>query len=314
MRLSRVHQFQEETHETGPIKGSRGALGVEDRFLAASSAEQELLLRMANRAGDRLTAADLRSALRDVPNINELLRRLVGRGLLYRPTRGSYRFALPLFGRYLRRHRKITKITETVIFDDEDTATTQRRDRRRPPGPRSATRQSIGWPGIRSYDARGAAAARANGSGDPALAIRLASADTAGTSGFSAEVHRGGRPPASTVRRREASARRTGQAGALPTLGVGFVSRAQEAAPRAVVSETIDDRPAPAGDGHRARARRLRRHRTGAASPASANRPGASGRPLPHSHSSTRGRTCVAAGEDASRRCQPSRRVGAASA
>jgi predicted transcriptional regulator of viral defense system len=77
--------------------------------------EQELLLHMATRSGDRLTVADLRTALRDVPNVNELLRRLVSRGLLYRPTRGTYRFALPLFGSYLRRHRKITKVTRSVI-------------------------------------------------------------------------------------------------------------------------------------------------------------------------------------------------------
>ena len=87
----------------------------EDRFLTASSAEQDLLLRMASRAGDRQTTTDLRAAARDVPSINELLRRLAARGLLYRPTRGSYRFALPLFGGYLRRYREITTITDAVI-------------------------------------------------------------------------------------------------------------------------------------------------------------------------------------------------------
>lgn len=86
----------------------------EDRFLTASIAEQELLLRIASRSGDRLTTADLRSSLTDLPNVDELLRRLVARGLLYRPTRGTYRFALPLFGRYLRRHRKLTKLTGSV--------------------------------------------------------------------------------------------------------------------------------------------------------------------------------------------------------
>jgi hypothetical protein len=89
----------------------------EDRFLTASSAEQELLLRMATRSGDRLTSADLRVATRDIPNVRELLRRLVARGLLYRPTRGTYRFALPLFGSYLRRHRKVTKVTGSVTFE-----------------------------------------------------------------------------------------------------------------------------------------------------------------------------------------------------
>lgn len=89
----------------------------EDRFLTASSAEQELLLRMATRSGDRLTSADLRAATRDIPNIRELLRRLVARGLLYRPTRGTYRFALPLFGAYLRRHRKVTNVTGSVTLE-----------------------------------------------------------------------------------------------------------------------------------------------------------------------------------------------------
>jgi len=91
----------------------------EDRFLTASTAEQKLLLRMATRSGDRLTSADLRAATRDIPNIRELLRRLVARGLLYRPTRGTYRFALPLFGAYLRRHRKVTNVTGSVTLEAE---------------------------------------------------------------------------------------------------------------------------------------------------------------------------------------------------
>lgn len=47
-------------------------------------------------------------------NVDELLRRLVDRGLLYRPTRGSYEVALPLFGAYLRRHAKLTQLTPAV--------------------------------------------------------------------------------------------------------------------------------------------------------------------------------------------------------
>jgi hypothetical protein len=86
----------------------------EDRFLPASAAEQDLLARMAGYSGDRVSVAALRASSRGVPNVNELLRRLVSRGLLYRPTRGSYQFALPLFRRYLRRHRKITKVTDPV--------------------------------------------------------------------------------------------------------------------------------------------------------------------------------------------------------
>lgn len=81
------------------------AEAFEDRFLTASRTEQELLLRMPpvseSSHGSRPAGGDAGH-----PNINELLRRLVARGLLYRPTRGTYRFALPLVGRYLRRHRK----------------------------------------------------------------------------------------------------------------------------------------------------------------------------------------------------------------
>jgi predicted transcriptional regulator of viral defense system len=87
--------------------------------LTASTAEQELLLRIATHSGDRLTSADLRVATRDMPNIRELLRRLVARGLLYRPTRGIYRFALPLFGTYLQRHRKVTNVTGSVTLEAE---------------------------------------------------------------------------------------------------------------------------------------------------------------------------------------------------
>ena len=35
----------------------------------------------------------------------------VDRGLVYRPTRGTYDFALPLFGAYLRRRAELTELT-----------------------------------------------------------------------------------------------------------------------------------------------------------------------------------------------------------
>lgn len=63
--------------------------------------------------------------MRDVPTVNELLRRLVTRGLLYRPTRGSYQFALPLFGGYLRRHRKITEIRSCDFRPTQATSQTE---------------------------------------------------------------------------------------------------------------------------------------------------------------------------------------------
>jgi hypothetical protein len=100
----------------------------EDRFLTASPAEQDLLLRMADRLGDRLTSADLQAVVTDVPNVRELLRRLVARGLLYRPTRGTYRFALPLFGGYLRRHPNVTNVTDGVT-SGRSAAATPRGDR-----------------------------------------------------------------------------------------------------------------------------------------------------------------------------------------
>ncbi len=44
-------------------------------------------------------------------NVPVGLRRLMDRGLVYRPTRATYDFALPLFGSYLRRRAKITKLS-----------------------------------------------------------------------------------------------------------------------------------------------------------------------------------------------------------
>jgi hypothetical protein len=70
---------------------------------------------MANRSVDRLAAADLGSAMRDIPNINQLLRRLVARGLLYRPTRGSYRFALRLIPRDTASIRSSVPLRESSV-------------------------------------------------------------------------------------------------------------------------------------------------------------------------------------------------------
>ena len=47
----------------------------------------------------------------DLPNVDVVVRRLVDRGLVYRPTRGTYDFALPLFGSYLRRRAELTELT-----------------------------------------------------------------------------------------------------------------------------------------------------------------------------------------------------------
>ena len=82
----------------------------EDRYEGATPTEQELLSAIA-RSGGRATIARLQ---RDVPaasNPGVTLRRLMDRGLVYRPNRATYEFALPLFGSYLRRRRQITEIT-----------------------------------------------------------------------------------------------------------------------------------------------------------------------------------------------------------
>jgi hypothetical protein len=82
----------------------------EDRYLVAGTAGQGVLDAMA-RAGGRVSALSLRRTLADPPNVDVVVRRLVDRGLVYRPTRGTYDFALPLFGSYLRRRAELTQLT-----------------------------------------------------------------------------------------------------------------------------------------------------------------------------------------------------------
>lgn len=82
----------------------------EDRYLVAGAAGQRVLEAMA-RAGGRVASLSLRRTLDDLPNVDVILRRLVDRGLIYRPTRGTYDFALPLFGSYLRRRAELTELT-----------------------------------------------------------------------------------------------------------------------------------------------------------------------------------------------------------
>ena len=96
----------------------------EDRYLVAGGAGQRVLDAMA-RAGGRLSALSLRRSLADLPNVDVVVRRLVDRGLVYRPTRGTYDFALPLFGAYLRRRAELTQLTggvRTWSAADEGTA------------------------------------------------------------------------------------------------------------------------------------------------------------------------------------------------
>jgi hypothetical protein len=82
----------------------------EDRFEGAAPSEQILLLAMAH-AGGRVSLTRLVAEVRDGVNVPVGLRRLIDRGLVYRPTRATYDFALPLFGPYLRRRAKITKLS-----------------------------------------------------------------------------------------------------------------------------------------------------------------------------------------------------------
>jgi hypothetical protein len=74
----------------------------EDRYAVAGPAGRRVLDVMAGATG-AVTSLAIRHALSDIGNVDEHLRRLVDRGLVYRPSRGRYDFALPLFRAYLRR-------------------------------------------------------------------------------------------------------------------------------------------------------------------------------------------------------------------
>ncbi len=85
----------------------------EDQFEGAPHTEQMVLEAMARETG-QVTLRRLRPLLGDQANLDLLVRRLVERGLVYRTGRATYDFALPLFRPYLRRHPKLTKLTESV--------------------------------------------------------------------------------------------------------------------------------------------------------------------------------------------------------
>ncbi len=76
----------------------------EDRFEGASPIEQRVLEAMAREPG-RILLARIRPRLSDVASLDLVVRRLVDRGLVYRASRGTYDFALPLFGAYIRRRK-----------------------------------------------------------------------------------------------------------------------------------------------------------------------------------------------------------------
>ena len=82
----------------------------EDRFEGAAPIEQLVLQAMA-RAGGRVSLGRLQAEVPAPVNVPVALRRLMDRGLVFRPTRATYDFALPLFGPYLRRRPKLTDLS-----------------------------------------------------------------------------------------------------------------------------------------------------------------------------------------------------------
>jgi len=81
----------------------------EDRYAVAGPAGQQVLEAMARHSGT-VGALELRRALPDNANVDAVIGRLVERGLIYRPSRGRYDFALPLFRAYLRRRANLTEL------------------------------------------------------------------------------------------------------------------------------------------------------------------------------------------------------------
>ncbi len=81
----------------------------EDRYAVAGPAGQQVLEAMARHAGT-VGALELRRALPANANVDTVIFRLVERGLIYRPSRGRYDFALPLFRAYLRRRANLTEL------------------------------------------------------------------------------------------------------------------------------------------------------------------------------------------------------------
>ena len=86
----------------------------DDRFEGASPTEQRVLEVMAREPG-QLRLTRLRPRLGDVASLDLVVRRLVERGLIYRATRGTYDFALPLFRAYIRRREaNLSNVSESV--------------------------------------------------------------------------------------------------------------------------------------------------------------------------------------------------------
>ena len=82
----------------------------EDRYAVAGPAGGRVLDVMARHAGS-VTALEIRRALPETANIDQVVGRLLERGLVFRPSRGRYDFALPLFRAYLRRRANLTELS-----------------------------------------------------------------------------------------------------------------------------------------------------------------------------------------------------------
>ncbi len=82
----------------------------EDRYAVAGPAGQRVLEVMARHARS-VTALDIRRSLPETANVDQVVARLLERGLVFRPSRGRYDFALPLFRAYLRRQPNLTQLS-----------------------------------------------------------------------------------------------------------------------------------------------------------------------------------------------------------
>ena len=115
--VKRARTYAERTVERADYRGLEPTLlheldlaFFEDRYAVAGPAGQRILDQMA-RHGGRVSALEIRRALPETPNVDQVVARLLERGLIHRPSRGRYDFALPLFRAYLRRRANLTELS-----------------------------------------------------------------------------------------------------------------------------------------------------------------------------------------------------------
>ena len=88
--------------------------GVPPPFLAGRDgllAEFERFLGEAHPVHANWTLTEIRRALPDMQNVDQVVARLLERGLVYRPSRGRDDFALPLVRADLRRRADLTHLS-----------------------------------------------------------------------------------------------------------------------------------------------------------------------------------------------------------